>query len=165
MESGLRGRLDVDFGGTSRIGTVSYFTPFTTYPTWEEMTDTYQKMRARRKYILLHVYGPYEATWRKHGWEQSLMDLVLEPALMVDMFEAHVDLLIATLAKAAACGIVPDGLFMPEDLGLSTGLMFSLSTYVALLQPSHKSSATTCTGTASLISSTRMGTSINWSRS
>jgi uroporphyrinogen decarboxylase len=66
------------------------------------------------------------------------MDLLLEPELMVDMFEAHVDLVIATLAKAATYGIVPDGLFMAEDMGVSTGLMFSLQTYISLLQPSQK---------------------------
>ena len=33
----LRPRLEVGFGGTARIGPVSYFEPFTTYPTWEEV--------------------------------------------------------------------------------------------------------------------------------
>lgn len=134
----LRPRLEVDFGGTARIGPVSYFEPFTTYPTWEELARQVAALRSGERFILLHVYGPFEATWRKHGFEQSLMDLVLEPALMADMFEAHTDLVIAALEKARARGIVPDGLFLVEDLGVNTGLMFSRKQYRALLHPAHQ---------------------------
>jgi len=134
----LRPRLEVGFGGTARIGPVSYFEPFTTHPTWEEMGRQFAALRSGGRFILLHVYGPFEATWRKHGFEQSLMSLVLEPALMADMFEAHTDLVIATLEKARALGIVPDGLFLVEDLGVNTGLMFSRKHYRALLHAAHR---------------------------
>jgi len=131
----LQTRLNVDFGGTARIGPVSYFEPFVTYPTWEEMAAAFQAMRRREKYILLHVYGPFEATWRKHGFEQSLMDMALDPGLMGAMFEAHTDLVIATLERARAFGIVPDGVFWVEDRGVNTGPMFSLRQYRELLKP------------------------------
>ncbi len=125
----LRPRLAVDFGGTARIGPVSYFELFTTYPSWDELAQLLADLRAQEWFILLHVYGPWEATWRKHSFETSLMNLVLEPELIADMVEAHIDLVIGTLRQAAAYGIVPDGLFLVEDLGVSTGLMFSLKHY------------------------------------
>ena len=134
----LRPNLTVDYGGTARIGPASYFEPFTAYPSWEEMVVRLQAMQAAGRYLLLHVYGPFEATWRKHGFEASLMDLVLEPALMADMFEAHADLVIATLERAKAYGIVPDGLFLVEDLGANTGTLFAPRQYRELLHPAHK---------------------------
>jgi uroporphyrinogen decarboxylase len=134
----LRDRLAVDCGETARIGPVSYFEPFTTYPAWEALATLFADLRARGNFILLHVYGPFEAAWRRHGFEQSLMNLALEPALMVDMFEAHTDLVIGTLDRAQSLGIVPDGLFLVEDLGINTGPMFSPRQYRQLLYPCHR---------------------------
>lgn len=131
----LRERLAVDFGGTARIGRQSYFTPFISFPTWEELQIQYAAMRERGKYILLHVYGPLEATWRKHGFEASLSDLLLNPAWMSEMFEAHIDLIIATLEKARDYGILPDGLFLVDDRGMSTGPMFSPRIHRTLVKP------------------------------
>lgn len=134
----LKGRLTVDFGGTSRIHTESYFTPFVPYPTWAEMGATFQRLRATGRYILLHVYGPWEATWRKHGFDTGLMNMALEPELVREMCDTHVDLVIATLERARAHGIVPDGLFMVDDQGMNTGLMFSPRTYDKVVFPAHK---------------------------
>lgn len=133
-----RHRLSVDFGGTSRIHTVSYFEPFVQYPTWEEMGDSFGHLLTQNRYILLHVYGPFEATWRKHGFENSLMNMVLEPDLIRSMCEAHVDLIIGTLDRAREYGIVPDGLFLVEDLGMNTGPLFSPAAYDQVLFPTHK---------------------------
>lgn len=131
----LRGRLDVSFGDTARISQESYFTPFHMFPTWEELQVQFAAMRERGKYILLHVYGPIEATWRKHGFEDTLMNLALSPNWMREMFEAHIDLVIGTLQKAQEYGVVPDGLFVVDDRGINTGPMFSPRTHRALVTP------------------------------
>ncbi|MCK6579988.1 MAG: hypothetical protein L6Q98_18000 [Anaerolineae bacterium] len=131
-------RLAVDFGGASRIHTVSYFTPFVAYPTWAEMGATFERLIAKERYLLLHVYGPFEATWRKHGFETTLMNLVLEPELIAAMCEAHIDVTIGTLERAREYGIVPDGLFMVEDLGMNTGLLFSPNAYERIFFPAHR---------------------------
>lgn len=134
----LKGRLTVDFGGTSRIHTVSYFEPFVAYPSWAEMGAIFQQVRATDRYVLLHVYGPWEATWRKHGFDTGLMNMALEPDLVREMCDTHVDLVIATLKRAHEEGIVPDGLFLVDDLGMNTGLMFSPRTYDKVVYPAHK---------------------------
>jgi len=134
----LRHRLSVDFGGTSRIHHISYFTPFVEYPTWEAMAIKFQDIRQRKRFVLLCVYGPFEATWRKHGFTETLLDIALEPSLIADMAEAHVDLIIETLQVAKGYDIKPDGLFLVEDLGQKTGLLFSPQAYDRLLFPQHR---------------------------
>jgi uroporphyrinogen decarboxylase len=131
----LRGRLAVDTGGSARIGLESYFTPFRTYPTWDELQGQVAALRAGGAYILLHVYGPIEATWRRHGFEDTLADLALRPNWMREMFEAHIDLVIGTLQTAQTYGIVPDGLFMVDDRGVNVGPMFSPRIHRELVSP------------------------------
>jgi uroporphyrinogen decarboxylase len=134
----LKNRLTVSFGDTSRIHTVSYFTPFVEWPTWEQMAAKFQQLRQNQRFILLMVYGPHEANWRKHGFEQTLMEMVLDPGLMIDMSKAHTDLVIDTLKKGMEHGIKPDGILMAEDLGVNTGLMFSPQAYDKILFAEHR---------------------------
>jgi uroporphyrinogen decarboxylase len=133
----VKHRLTVDYGGTSRINTVSYFQPFVEYPTWDAMAASYQEIRQRQRFVLLVVYGPHEANWRKHGFEETLMDYVLDPGFLADMSRTHTDLVIDTLDKALGHGIKPDGLFITEDLGINTGLMFSPKAYEQVLFREH----------------------------
>ncbi len=134
----LKGRLTVDFGGTSRIHHISYFDPFVEYPTWQEMADYTQNLRRRERFILLTVYGPLEATWRKHGFEATLIDMKADPNFIAEMSQTHVDLIIETLDRAGECGIKPDGLFLVEDMGMKTGLQFSPRAYEQVLYPQHR---------------------------
>ena len=134
----LQSRLAVDFGGTSRIDTISYFEPFVQYATWEEMAEKFLKLRERERFILLHVYGPFEATWRRHGFEQSLINMVNDPDLLSEMMQAHIDLILQTLDVAHSYGIVPDGLFLVEDMGMKTGTLFSPRAYRRILFPAHQ---------------------------
>ena len=131
----LKCRLEVDFGDTSRMGTESYFAPFVRYPSWSEMATRYQDIRRRSKFLMLVVYAPFEATWRKHGFERTLMNLVEDPGLVEDMFSAHASLVIETLKRGRVEGIRPDGLFLIGDLGYRNGLLFSPSAYEKSLIP------------------------------
>lgn len=134
----LKVRLAVGLGGTSRIHTVSYFEPFVEYPSWATMAARFEEMRRGGRFILLNVYGPFEATWRRHGFEASLMDMAADPGWIADMFRAHVTLIIETLEVAAGYGVVPDGLFLIEDMGMTRGPLFSLRTYETTLFPEHR---------------------------
>ena len=131
-------RLAVDFGGTSRINRVSYFEPFVQYPTWAEMGEIFQTVRQQERYIIMHVYGPHEANWRRHGFEQTLMDMALDPGFIADMSLTHANLVIDTLKRAESYGIKPDGLFFAEDLGINTGPMFSPKAYDKTLFEAHR---------------------------
>ncbi len=44
-----RERMVVDFGGTSRVHEISYFEPFTPYPTWEEMREIFERIRKQER--------------------------------------------------------------------------------------------------------------------
>ena len=135
----LQSRLTVDAqDAASRIHTVSYFEPFVTYPTWQEMAQRFQEIRQRQRYILLAVYGPHEANWRKHGYEQTMVDFAEDPGLLADMSRVHTELIIQTLEVARGYGFQPDGLFLVEDLGMKTGLQFSPKSYDSVLFPQHR---------------------------
>lgn len=132
-----RSRLKVDLGETSRIDTVSYFPAFVQYSSWDEVKEEFRELRRREKFILLVVYGPFEATWRKHGFERTLINMLQKPEFIADMFDAHIDLVIQTTKKALKEGIRPDGLFLCEDMGFKSGMLFSPKTYRQLLFPQH----------------------------
>jgi uroporphyrinogen decarboxylase len=134
----LKDRLTVDSSNASRINDISYFDPFVEWPSWEQMTHKFRQVQAREKFIVLHVYGPHEANWRKHGFEETLKDMLLQPNLIIDMSKAHVNLIVETLERAKSYDIIPDGLFMAEDLGVNTGPMFSPKAYRNILYPEHR---------------------------
>ena len=134
----LQYRLEVDIGDTSRIGTESYFTPFLRYPSWSEMAARWQDLRRRNKFVTLVVYAPFEATWRKHGFERTLMNMVEDPGLVEDMFDVHTTLVIETVKRGLAEGVRPDGLFLIGDIGYRNGVLFSPSAYEKLLFPYHQ---------------------------
>ncbi|MCK5380843.1 MAG: hypothetical protein KAJ81_05180 [Candidatus Latescibacteria bacterium] len=134
----LKPRLDPDFGKGCRMHTASYFEPFLEWPTWEETKAAFVRIRERERFILVTVYGPFEAIWRAHGFEQTLMDLALQPEFARELFESHVSLVIGVLRDALRRGIRPDGLFLIEDLGFCSGPLMSLDAYRRTLFPAHR---------------------------
>jgi len=109
----------------ARLDDRQYFGHFDPYPTWDAALEKYRTSRARGRYQLFMVYGPWEALWRMRGLEASLMDLVEDPDWVGEMVAVYVDLLLATVERCCALGAVPDGLFLAEDLGCTTGPLFS----------------------------------------
>ena len=83
-------------------------------------------------------YGPYECTWRHHGYEASLMDLIEEPGWMEEMFHRVTDLIISTLEYSISLGIKPDGLYMCEDLGDMRSTLFSPALVSSFLFPQYQ---------------------------
>jgi len=134
----LKQRLVPDFGKGCRMHTISYFDPFVEWPTWDKMKEAFTQLRKKERFILVTVYGPFEGIWRAHGFEETLMDLVLQPKFVRDMFETHVELVIEVLRNAFKMGIQPDGLFLIEDLGFRSGPLMSLDAYTRALFPAHQ---------------------------
>jgi len=136
-ESEIRPRLVLsdDPAEPSRLDDRQYFGHFDPYPSWTEAIEKHHKCRARGRYQLFMVYGPWEALWRMRGMENLLMDLIEEPDWIAEMIGTYVDLLTATLDRCHALGAVPDGIFLAEDLGCSSGPLFSPRTWDALFRP------------------------------
>lgn len=134
----LKSRLAQDVGQGCRLHTVSYFEPFVQWPTWEEMERAFAHLQRKERFILAVVYGPFEAVWRAHGFEETLTDLAADPGFARDMFETHVSLVLDVLAAALERGMKPDGLFLIEDLGFRSGPLMSLSMYRENLFPAHR---------------------------
>ena len=138
-----KGRLTVDFGGTSRIGIESYAAWWDSeicnrYLSWSEEKERINRLRKRQKYLLINVYGPFEATWRKHGWMRTIRNMIRSPEFIHDMFDVHTSLVIDTLKRGFKEGIKPDGLFLVEDMAYRHGPFFSPRAYKELLLPFHK---------------------------
>ena len=131
-------RLTLDYGAEARVDSESYFLHTAPYPSWEGVGTLFQEYRKLEKFLPLTVYGPWEAAWRHHGYEDSLMDLIAEPEMMAEMFMAFTDLTIATVEKMSAMGCKPDGVWLIEDMGGTHTTLFSPKVYRELLWPCHK---------------------------
>lgn len=131
-------RLNFDPTDTARVDCDSYYLHTEEYPSWEGFRQIFDAYRKLDKFIPVTVYGPWEAAWRHHGYEASLMDLVAEPELMGQMFEKLADLTIHTLEHMIQMGCKPDALWLIEDMGGTYTTLFSPKVYKELLQPCHK---------------------------
>lgn len=134
----LRGNLAIEYGTGCRLSTIPYADPFETYPDWAGAKGEHLALLEREKFILAVVYGPFEGTWRRRGFEESMVDMVSDPGLAIELFDAQVDLTIAVLARARQEGIVPDGIFFIEDMGYRSGTLFSPRAYRETLWPAHR---------------------------
>jgi uroporphyrinogen decarboxylase len=134
----LKQRMILEPADVSRVDSESYYIHLSPYPTWQGAKTIFNEFRKREKYLMFACYGPYECTWRHHGYEQSLMDLVLEPDWMEEMLRRAADLIISTLEYAISQGMKPDGVFICEDLGEMRTTLFSPDIYRELLLPLHR---------------------------
>lgn len=128
----------LDISDSSRIDSNSFFLRITQAPAWNEVKTVYDEYGKREKFLLLNGYGPYEGTWRHHGYTQSLIDIVCEKKFMHEMFQKITDLTIETLKYAISIGMKPDGYWMVEDLAHTRSTLFSPEIYREVLWPYHK---------------------------
>ena len=134
----VKKRMTLEIDGTARISAQSYFPPFTAYPTWEGAAHEYREVAATGRYVLMVFYGPFEATWRHHGYVQTLMDVAENPDLVAEMMGTFTDLVCATIRKGLDCGITPDGAYLAEDLGTTKGLIMSPAAFRRLIKPCYE---------------------------
>ena len=134
----IKNRMNVNFDNLSRIDTESFFLRVGKIPAWEEIKVKFDQLRKRNKFILLSVYGPFEATWRQYGFTKQLMDILLKKDFMREMYEKYCYLVIDILKKGKEYGIKPDGMFFAEDMGYTNSLLLSPATYKEVLFPFHK---------------------------
>ncbi len=123
---------------TARVDSEGYFLRTKPYPTWDEAKIIYDEYRKNDKFLAVFGYGPYEATWRHHGYEESLMDIIAEPEMMMDMFEKATNCIIETTKHMIKMDMKPDAIWIAEDMGSTATTLFSPTTYKECLWPYHK---------------------------
>ena len=133
----IRKRLVLDVDGTARISKTSYFTPFVAYPDWAGAAREYRALRATGRYVLLAFYGPFEATWRHHGYTETCMDFAQNPDGLSEMMNAYTDLVCDVIRKGLECGIKPDGIFLVEDLGTTHATLMSPAAFRKIIKPCY----------------------------
>jgi uroporphyrinogen decarboxylase len=133
----VKPRLVVDIDGTARISKQPYFDPFVTYPIWADATAEYREAAVTERYVLLNFYGPWEATWRHHGFVETCMDLAQDADWVADMFATYAELVCATISKGWDCGIRPDGICLQEDLGTTQSTIMSPGAFRQFLIPCY----------------------------
>jgi uroporphyrinogen decarboxylase len=134
----LKEGMALDPSDASRLDSEPYYVHFSLYPRWKGALAIYNGYRKRDKYLCFNCYGPYECTWRHHGYEASLMDLITEPEWMEEMLSRAADTIIETVDHCIKEGMKPDGIYMAEDLGEMRSTLFSPRIYKDLLWPQHK---------------------------
>ena len=131
-------RLNVDFGEQSRIHEISYFKPFEVWPSWQEAENIYSRKHATGRHITLRVYGPWELIWRLRGYTEAMMDFYENREMIEDMIDHYTTFIIDVVRKGLVYGIKPDSLFLLDDLGGNTGLLFSPGFIRELFYPCYK---------------------------
>ncbi len=134
----IKSKFVPDMSDTSRIDHESFFLRTSRIPSWSETKIIFDKYRKRDKFLLLNGYGPFEGTWRHHGYTSSLVDMLCDKNLMKEMFESITHLTLETIKHAIDMGMKPDGYFMIEDLGYTHSTLFSPDLYKEVLWPYHK---------------------------
>ena len=133
----VKRRLMLDIDATGRISKESYFTPFYAYPTWKQAVSEYEELRSTGRYVLLGFYGPFEATWRHHGYVESLIAFLQDPDWLQDMVSTYTDLICDVIQKGLALGIRPDGAYLIEDLGTTHGPLMAPEAFRRILKPCY----------------------------
>ena len=122
----------------ARVDCDGYFLRTEDYPSWKGAKEIYDAYRQEDKYLTVFGYGPYEATWRHHGYENCLMDLACEPEMMEDMLDRATTMLIDTIEYMVANDMKPDAFWLAEDMGSTHTTLFSKDMYREFLFPCHK---------------------------
>ena len=131
-------RFRLDLNDTARVDCENYYLHTKEYPSWEGFKKIFDEYRKQDKFIAVFVYGAFEETWRHHGYETSLMDLIAEPEMMTEMFGKAIDLMIDTTQHMIDIGCKPDAIWLAEDMGGTHTTLFSQKTYKELIWPWHK---------------------------
>ncbi|HOP10904.1 MAG TPA: uroporphyrinogen decarboxylase family protein [Oscillospiraceae bacterium] len=130
-------RFRLDPADESRVDVAAFFLRTTPVPDWDTAIAAINA-DSPDKFRLMNFYGPCEATWRHHGFENWLMDMAAEPEWTMEMFGAVTNLTIETLDYALQKGLKFDGIWMTEDLGSTRATLMSPKTYRELIFPWHK---------------------------
>ncbi|MCH4887546.1 hypothetical protein EZV73_08180 [Acidaminobacter sp. JC074] len=140
----LKHRMIFDPKDEARIDNKSYFMHHEAYPSWQGFKTLYDAYRKREKFMIYACYGAWEGTWRHHGFEELMMDSILNKDMINEMMDYHTNLTIDTLKHAIEIGAKPDALWIMEDLGGTHTTLISRDQYIEMIKPHHKKLADFC---------------------
>ncbi|MDP6777124.1 MAG: uroporphyrinogen decarboxylase family protein [Candidatus Latescibacteria bacterium] len=131
----VRERFALTPRGAARIDTIPFPFRLETDPTREESLTRFHDLRRTNRYILANAYGPFEATWRLHGYERTLTDLLDDDELIGEIGRTYTEFLMQVVDRCLQDSIVPDGFFLVEDLASTRGMLFSPDIWRRLHKP------------------------------
>ncbi|MBN1291232.1 MAG: hypothetical protein JXB48_05270 [Candidatus Latescibacteria bacterium] len=131
----VKPKFTLETNTSARIDTLAFPFRLEPEPTWQEVREKYQAIRANDKYILASAYGPHEAVWRLHGFTETLIDIVLDTELIMDIAATYVAFLLKVIDLCLKEGITFDGLFIVEDVAATRGMLFSPDQWRAIYKP------------------------------
>lgn len=105
----------------------------------DNLLEPITKINNVNKYAICIGNGNiFESSWYMRGFEQMLMDLILEPDLAWDIMTRVTEYFIAYFTKIlrATKGMV-DIVFTADDIGQQGGLLMSLDIWERMIKPHH----------------------------
>ena len=102
------------------------------------LSESYNSIRNRQKFITYSVHGCFHSTWSKIGMETLLIWMLDDPDLIQEMFAAHTQLAIDLYDGIKGEGVQFDGAWVSDDLGYRTAPLISPDLYHTLVMPYHK---------------------------
>ena len=122
----------------SRVHDVSYAVPLVEWPSWNEAKRIFDRKTATGRHITLRAYGHWEILWRLRGFTEAMMDLVINPDLVEDIFDCYTAFLLNALSTVLEKGMRVDSFFILDDHGSNTGLLFSPDIIRSMILPHCK---------------------------
>jgi uroporphyrinogen decarboxylase len=99
--------------------------------------DTNKHYQDNNIFCFFSSEEPCWSTFRKHGHEQTLINMLDEPELIYDMIGTHAQMVIDACKLMMDKGMRFDGAWLWSDLAYKNGLLFSPKTYRELILPHH----------------------------
>jgi uroporphyrinogen decarboxylase len=104
----------------------------------KSVLQVYQRARERRKFIIYSGHACFHPTWHKIGLENQLALMLDNPPFIIDLFEAHTNLMIDIYKGMKQLGLDFDAAWFNDDLGYRNGPLISPEMYKELVFPFHK---------------------------
>ena len=105
---------------------------------WQSLKEEYAAWSKNQKYVLYGTLGLFETCWRLVGFENTLMQMVLDPDWLREIVEEITNLLIATGDLLLELGVDFDGILVSDDIAYKNGLLFSSTHLNELFVPCYK---------------------------
>ena len=106
---------------------------------WAYLDSHYKQCKQNGAWIEVDFWFGFDVTHsRMMGTEQTLIAMVENPEMCVDIFNTRLDLNIAMFERILHKGYEVDAIIWADDMGYKQAQFFSVSMYRELLKPVHK---------------------------